>query len=354
MDHSRARSRSHSPRHRSHKHGREDERGGAASRPERGQHGRSERRSRSPRRHKTSAEDSVVRRRERTERSRERPPKAELPFESRHLSKGDIRTFEPLLAHYLEIQKGKFLESMDDREVKGRWKSFVGKWNRGELAEGWYDPDMFTRICSMERPEKPPHELDTHNQTLPRSKEDGGSYQSDDEDYGPALPISDSSRRAGAAIPKLQDLSLRNEMIAEDREVEKSAGIAAIRDARRADRKHQKEQLDEILPRAEAGTHERKLEKKQMVNDKMKEFREKSPGMDGGMNEKELMGGGDSLDDYKRQKQAEQRKRTEREIRREEIDRAKREEVEEKRRAWKEKEDEKISMLKELAKQRFG
>jgi len=29
---------------------------------------------------------------------------------------------------YMDIQKGKVLEEMDETEIKGRWKSFLGKW----------------------------------------------------------------------------------------------------------------------------------------------------------------------------------------------------------------------------------
>lgn len=29
---------------------------------------------------------------------------------------------------YLDIQKGKNLDDLDDVEAKGRWKSFIGKW----------------------------------------------------------------------------------------------------------------------------------------------------------------------------------------------------------------------------------
>lgn len=35
---------------------------------------------------------------------------------------------------------------MDKWEVKGWWKSFVGKWNRGELVEGWYDFEMYVKV----------------------------------------------------------------------------------------------------------------------------------------------------------------------------------------------------------------
>jgi len=42
-----------------------------------------------------------------------------------------------------------------------------------------------------------------------------------------------------------------------------------IRYARKLDRKEQKAALDELVPRAEAGTRERQLEKKKEVNEKM-------------------------------------------------------------------------------------
>ncbi|KAI5464694.1 hypothetical protein BGZ63DRAFT_401617 [Mariannaea sp. PMI_226] len=275
-----------------------------------------------------------------------------LPFSARPLSKADLPIFEPLLAQYLDLQKQKDINEMDDREVKGRWKSFVGKWNRGELAEGWYDPEVFARAKEevQERPRDreemdKAHEVDAQSPNVERER-DG----SDEDDYGPVLPgSSKSTRRAGPGIPTLQDLSLRAEMEEED----KQASIADLRSARKADRALQKERLDDLVPRAEAGTRERQLEKKQLLNEKMRSFREKSPGMDAG-DEREIMGGGDSLEEYKNAKEREQKRKTEREIRREEIERAKQEEMEEKRRAWREREEGTVSMLRELARQRFG
>ncbi|PHH73349.1 hypothetical protein CDD82_5527 [Ophiocordyceps australis] len=83
----------------------------------------------------------------------------ELPFGVRQLSKKDFETFGPLFTHYLAVQKQKQVQGMDERELRGRWKSFVGRWNRGELAEGWYDPDMFARIAEW-TPEPQLMELD--------------------------------------------------------------------------------------------------------------------------------------------------------------------------------------------------
>jgi hypothetical protein len=285
-------------------------------------------------------------------------PHVELPFSARPLAKSDYASFRPLLGEYLSIQKQIELYDLDEREAKGRWKSFLGKWNRGELAEGWYDPELFARVASR----------DPEPSFMPRSEQasrGGGSQEtvyrdgreagaladdSDDEDYGPVLPsTAESSRRSGPGIPSLQDLSVRDEMINEAREESRED----LRAARKADRKLQKERLEELTPRAEPGTRERKLEKRQMINDKMREFRDKSPGMEAG-NDKELMGGGDSLDEYKRMKEQEQRKKTAREVRREEMERAKREEMEERRAAWQQREEGTVSMLRELAKQRFG
>ena len=282
----------------------------------------------------------------------------ELPHSTRPLNKADFDAFEPLFAYYLDLQKQKYLEDMDDREVKGRWKSFVGKWNRGELAEGWYDPEMFAK-CTTNRSDYVPdgdrrvehNGSSMESQPSRPSPDRTGSLldDSDSDGYGPALPGSDERRTAGAQIPSMQDLSLRNEMITEQREQDRDD----LRQERKADRALQKERMEELVPRAEPGSRERRLEKRKETNDKMRHFRDKSPGMEG-TNEQDLMGGGDSLGEYKRAKEQEQKKKSERQIQREEFERAKREEMEERRRAYQEREEGTVSMLRELARQRFG
>ncbi|KAL6875033.1 hypothetical protein J3F83DRAFT_539051 [Trichoderma novae-zelandiae] len=289
----------------------------------------------------------------------EKPVAAELPYGARHLSKDDLKAFEPLFGEYLSLQKQRDIGDMDEREVRGRWKSFVGKWNRGELAEGWYDPEMFQRILERCPTAKGQYEGEERQQqqhsprgVLPeddRFDRRGDGSEDEDDDYGPVLPgASGGSRRAGVGIPNKEDLALRDELAEESREADREE----LRAARKADRKLQKEHLDDLVPRAEAGTRERKLEKRQEVNDKMRQFREKSPG--GEVRDSELMGGGDSLEEYKKAKEKDQRRKSEREIRREEMERARREEIEAKRRVWQEKEDRTVSMLRELARQRFG
>lgn len=273
----------------------------------------------------------------------------ELPFKARQLSKADLDTFLPLFAEYLSLQKQKDIGEMDDREIRGRWKSFIGKWNRGELAEGWYDPEFFDRISAANGGRPLSQDVlrrDTREATLEDERPSEGSGS---DDYGPTLPSSYRNRASGPGIPTLQDLSHRAELNEEDRQ----AAISDLRNARKADRVLQREHLDELVPRAEPGTRERMLEKRAAVAEKMRSFRDKSPGMEAG-NERELMGDGDSLEEYKKAKEREQRRKTEREIRREEVERAKREEMEERRRAWKEREEGTVGMLRELARQRFG
>jgi hypothetical protein len=90
-------------------------------------------RSRSPRRQTTHSrrERSPHRHHHKRKRSPDpastEPPR-ELPFNSRQLTKRDYEAFKPMFALYLDIQKGKVLEELDETEIKGRWKSFLGKW----------------------------------------------------------------------------------------------------------------------------------------------------------------------------------------------------------------------------------
>lgn len=313
---------------------------------------------------------------------------AELPSAARPLSyRHDLDAFTPLFAYYLDVQKNLDLYALDGREARGRWKSFVNKWNRGGLAEGWYDPEMFERITREAGP--PPAFPDAHpaRGSYGASEEregergrgrstppDGGARDTpddsgrravdnkdseDDSDYGPPPPPGQTdgptrgggSARKGPGIPTLSDLALQRESAAEERDSE----LSDLRRARRADRARQKDELEELAPRAEPGTRERRLEKRAAVNDKMKGFRE-----GGGAGEQEevgdgdLMGGGDSVAEIKRARAAVQRKKTERELRREAEARAREEERLERLREWREREEEKLRGLKELARARFG
>lgn len=229
-----------------------------------------------------------------------------------------------------------------------------------ELSEGWYDPATLQNALESaqdgtEREEA--QEVRTNTSGAPHISDEGQKAKAEDEDdsddsIGPVLPGQESRARAGRvgpSIPNMQDLELKRETEVED-------GLARrddIRFARKLDRKEQKAALDELVPRAETGTRERQLEKKQVVNEKMKSFRERSPGA-AEVPDTELMGGADGLDSYKKEKQEFERKKSERELRKEEILRARQAEREERMSEHRAKEEGTIAMLKALAKQRFG
>lgn len=40
----------------------------------------------------------------------------------------DLAVYRNMFASYLDIQKQRDIEEMDETEIKGRWKSFIGKW----------------------------------------------------------------------------------------------------------------------------------------------------------------------------------------------------------------------------------
>lgn len=112
---------------------------------------------------------------------------------------------------------------------------------------------------------------------------------------------------------------------------------------------------DEIAPRAEAGTRERQLEKRQEVAASNRAFADSRRGdSPDGAREEDLMGGDNELSALKQEKERDQRKKNEREIRREEILRARTAEREERVQQYRQKEQETMGFLQALAKQRFG
>ncbi|KAI9825617.1 MAG: hypothetical protein M1832_000961 [Thelocarpon impressellum] len=275
------------------------------------------------------------------------PPPPTLPCNARPLSKHAFSEYRPLFALYLDVQKQRLIEDLPAEEVRGRWKSFVGRWNRGELAEGWYDPA--TRVKAGEAaedvgPRKSPEYV--------RAEEYAGDEEegSSDGEVGPALPSagSPSRRHAGPAIPSLQDLQLQRESLAEDAD----ASHEDLRHARRLDRTEQRARLDELVPRADPGTHERKLEKKAAVNEKMRGFRDKSPG--GEVAEADLLGDDGGVEGLKARKGVWERKKNERELRKEEVLRARAEEREERLAEHRAREEKVMQGLRALARQNFG
>src|SRR2546423_544499 len=95
--------------------------------------------------------------------------------------------------------------------------------NRGDLAEGWYDPtikrkaiESFTESSSRYEPSK---------RGVRRASLNYGSYtedngkaedeESEDDIVGPALPPpDDSSKLSGPSVPGIHDLELKRGMLA--------------------------------------------------------------------------------------------------------------------------------------------
>lgn len=186
----------------------------------------------------------------------------------------------------------------------------------------------------------------------------------DDDDYGPAPPSYDPTTRyrsptdrpgAIASIPTLADLRDRDEESRYSSEQARNSQYASLQEQRHLDRQEQKARLDELAPRAEAGTRERQLEKKREVADSNRAFSAaKDAGGDVELRDADVMGDEDSLGEVKRMKRQNERKKNEREIRKEEILRARKAERDARLAGLKEKEDRTMEMFKEIARARFG
>lgn len=132
---------------------------------------------------------------------------------------------------------------------------------------------------------------------------------------------------------------------------------------RRLDRRSQKAQLEDLVPRAEAGTKDRLIEKKREKADNHRAFASAKIDAVGGMAEvpdSDLLGGGDDgeggegIEGFKKQQREMERKKNEREIRREEIMRARQMEREGRLREYRAREEKTMSGLIKIAKARFG
>lgn len=128
------------------------------------------------------------------------------------------------------------------------------------------------------------------------------------------------------------------------------------RQGRLHDLKLHRERLDDLIPRAEPGSKDRMLEKKREKADGNRAFattRAEAGMVD--LPEADLLGGEDGgVEGFKQQKREMERKKNERELRREEILRARQVEREQRVMEYKAKEEKTMSGLVALAKARFG
>jgi hypothetical protein len=229
--------------------------------------------------------------------------------------------------------------------------------NRGELAEGWYHPE--TKVKADNSFQAP--DATSANYAQPtKGYDDDDDYdyenyrQNSDEDedkIGPVPPSADTSRlKSGPSIPTMTDLQLRNEQLA----IDASADRIQSRLVHKADDRLTRERLEELAPRSEPHSRERRLEKKQEAAAALRSFREaREGGVVEELGDDELMGAG-GIDEYKARQREEQKKKSEREIRKEEILRARAEEREERLKERRAKEEKTMEMLRGIARERFG
>ena len=190
-----------------------------------------------------------------------------------------------------------------------------------------------------------------HSTSLPREQsstqegvnQGGDDVEAEEDNYGP------DPAPPGSSALNFEELAMRDDAAAGDAQQQRTA----LRIARKADRSQQRETLDELAPRAEAGTKERALEKKREAGAAAKTYRENGPkaGEMEDVDEGQLFGG-DA--DVKAIRQKEERKKNEREIKREEIFRARALEREERVQGLREKESKTMESLQAIARERFG
>ncbi|KXS97021.1 hypothetical protein AC578_1893 [Pseudocercospora eumusae] len=275
-------------------------------------------------------------------------PAVHLPFHQQPLEKRDFEKYEALFAEYLDVQKRINIRELSRDEVKGRWKSFLGKWNKRGLAEGWYDPEAKTR--ADERSQAKPHLPQRQSRDrVPPSKQEPDQNHSEDEDeddFGPSL-LGHEVSRAGPAIPNLQDLQHRQELADEAARNDR----ADSRYDHQMDRKEQKSRLEELVPRADPGSRERQIEKKADKTSVLHSFREAKDGGEVEVKDSDLMGDDEG---FKAELKKREKVKNEREIRKEEFLRARIAEREARMRGYREKEEKTMSVLREIARERFG
>ena len=157
--------------------------------------------------------------------------------------------------------------------------------------------------------------------------------------------------------PVSYTLKYRTDVEAELETEDALSARKARRDERILNNREEKERLEDIAPKAEAGTKERALEKKRERADANRAFAsgKTDPGGVADVPESELFGYEESgLEGFKKQKKELERKKNERELRRDEILRARAEEREERVKRYREKEDATMKSLVELARARYG
>lgn len=168
---------------------------------------------------------------------------------------------------------------------------------------------------------------------------------------GPHMPVQTTCKVAMVCQARSRGTTLDADRSLDQRRDDEQQRHKEARDERKLERRAQKERLDELAPRAEPGTKERQLEKKRETAAANRQFRDAKEPETEEVGDSQLMGDG-GLEGYKAKLQAQQKKKSERELRKEEALRAREVEREEKMAKHRAKEAKTMDMLKALA-QRF-
>lgn len=134
-----------------------------------------------------------------------------LPFNSPPLSKHDYPKLEAIFDSYLSIQKNLTLSELSHRESRGRFKSFISHYNRGDLARGWYERVIEALVGA---PAAAVPTADTEVADAPKKRrkvEQQQEESSSDSDVGPVLPGTERRRRdkAGPRVPGKEELEMQ-------------------------------------------------------------------------------------------------------------------------------------------------
>ena len=108
--------------------------------------------------------------RKRREGGRERT-KRELPFDAPELKKDDMPAYRAVFAKYLHDKKDITLETLSPNEAYARFKSFIHKWNDGELSSRYYDPTYHRTLPSDTKKNEKPRMEKTIGPTLPTQQD---------------------------------------------------------------------------------------------------------------------------------------------------------------------------------------
>jgi len=204
--------------------------------------------------------------------------------------------------------------------------------NEGDLPSKYYDPELNQR-------HRKSHDHGTRDEN---SKRRGSHHDAPKKETG--VYSSSKEEVVGPTLPTPEDLQLQKEQLLEDLEDSERLRKATLK----SQRKLEKERLEELVPRADAGTRERKLEKRAEIKAVHRSFRDKSPEIT--VSDDVLMGGDEIKADLLRQKRIEK----EREARRDESYRLKEAERLQRTSELNRREQSTMDMLKKLAQERYG